>query len=147
MNVQDKVGPRSLSLLRRLSGVLVKPYGKGAQRAGAAAFAQLYDRHSAGAFAVAQSVCQDISLAEEVVQEGGIARPIHDDLIERDERETLRNLVGRLPGSQAEVIALAFFGELTHAEIATRLDLPEGTVKGRVRLGMEKLRRQMDVAA
>lgn len=52
-----------------------------------------------------------------------------------------------LPAAQAEVIALAFFGELSHSEIAAQLDLPSGTVKGRMRLGLEKLRKQMDVMA
>lgn len=35
---------------------------------------------------------------------------------------------------------LAFFGQLSHSEIAGQLDLPQGTVKGRMRLGMDKLR-------
>jgi hypothetical protein len=35
---------------------------------------------------------------------------------------------------------LAFFGELGHSEIAARLDLPPGTVKGRMRLGLQRLR-------
>ena len=42
------------------------------------------------------------------------------------------------------MITLAFFGELTHTEIAARLALPEGTVKGRMRLGLKKLRVQLD---
>jgi RNA polymerase sigma-70 factor, ECF subfamily len=41
---------------------------------------------------------------------------------------------------------LAFYGELSHSEIAAHLDLPAGTVKGRMRLGLEKLRREMDVS-
>lgn len=43
------------------------------------------------------------------------------------------------------MIALAFFGELSHSEIAAQLDLSSGTVKGRMRLGLEKLRKQMGV--
>jgi RNA polymerase sigma-70 factor (ECF subfamily) len=42
------------------------------------------------------------------------------------------------------VIALAYFGELTHTEIATQLELPQGTVKGRMRLGLEKLRTDLE---
>lgn len=42
--------------------------------------------------------------------------------------------------AQAEVIALAFYGGLTHSEIATQLELPPGTVKGRMRFGLDKLR-------
>jgi RNA polymerase sigma-70 factor (ECF subfamily) len=41
---------------------------------------------------------------------------------------------------QREVIALAYFGEMTQTEIAHRLGLPVGTVKGRMRLGLRKVR-------
>ena len=66
-----------------------------------------------------------------------------DHALARSDADTVRASLGRLPDAQAEVITLAFYGELTHAEIAQRLSLPEGTVKGRMRLGLEKLRRQM----
>jgi RNA polymerase sigma-70 factor (ECF subfamily) len=39
---------------------------------------------------------------------------------------------------------LAFYGELSHTEIAQRLSLPPGTVKGRMRLGLMKLRAEME---
>lgn len=42
------------------------------------------------------------------------------------------------------MITLAFYGELTHSEIAAQLDLPTGTVKGRMRLGLQKLRLDID---
>lgn len=45
-----------------------------------------------------------------------------------------------LPHEQHEVLTLAHVLDLTHAEIAERLRLPLGTVKGRMRLGLEKLR-------
>lgn len=64
-----------------------------------------------------------------------------------DQAEALRASLARLPAAQAEVIRLAFFAELTHAEIAAKLALPPGTVKGRMRLGLEKLRRQMQRSA
>jgi RNA polymerase sigma-70 factor, ECF subfamily len=38
---------------------------------------------------------------------------------------------------------LAYFGEMTHAEIAEQLGLPVGTVKGRMRLGLLKLRHRL----
>lgn len=70
--------------------------------------------------------------------------PDPDDLMEqaagRAEAAYLHGLVGRLPRAQREVIALSYFGGLSHAEIAARLRLPAGTVKGRVRLGLQKLR-------
>lgn len=50
----------------------------------------------------------------------------------------------RLPPAQREVIALAYFGELSDSEIAGELSIPLGTVKGRMRLGLEKLRAKME---
>lgn len=52
----------------------------------------------------------------------------------------LRNLLGRLPAEQAQAIHLAFFNGMTHSEIAAALGLPLGTVKTRLRLGLNKLR-------
>lgn len=63
-----------------------------------------------------------------------------EQVANRDAAERLRALLTRLPDAQREVITLAFYGELTHTEIATALDLSAGTVKGRMRLGLQKLR-------
>jgi RNA polymerase sigma-70 factor, ECF subfamily len=46
--------------------------------------------------------------------------------------------------SDEQVIMLAFYGELSHTEIAARLDLPPGTVKGRIRLGLQRLRVEIE---
>lgn len=46
----------------------------------------------------------------------------------------------RLPAEQRQTLELAYFGALTHQEIANRLTIPLGTVKGRIRLGLEALR-------
>ena len=45
-----------------------------------------------------------------------------------------------LPADQCQVIELAYFGGFTHTEIAEMLDAPVGTVKGRMRLGLKKMR-------
>ena len=45
-----------------------------------------------------------------------------------------------LPEEQSRVIELAYFGGLTHVEIASMVDAPVGTVKGRMRLGLAKMR-------
>lgn len=45
-----------------------------------------------------------------------------------------------LPADQRQVIELAYFGGFTHSQIAQMLELPAGTVKGRMRLGLTKLR-------
>jgi RNA polymerase sigma-70 factor (ECF subfamily) len=54
--------------------------------------------------------------------------------------QLLRTLLLQLPDEQRQVIELAFFQSLTHAELAENLKLPLGTVKTRVRLGLQKLR-------
>jgi RNA polymerase sigma-70 factor (ECF subfamily) len=53
-----------------------------------------------------------------------------DQVANRDQADRLRALLTRLSDVQREVITLAFYGELTHPEIATALRLPAGTVKG-----------------
>jgi RNA polymerase sigma-70 factor (ECF subfamily) len=63
--------------------------------------------------------------------------------IQADEARTVRSALSTLPEQQGRVIQLAYFGGFTHTQIAEMLDLPVGTVKGRMRLGLEKLRRTL----
>ena len=56
------------------------------------------------------------------------------------EAERIRAVMLDLPDEQREAIELAFFMGLSHQEIATRTGMPLGTVKGRMRLGLRKLR-------
>ena len=70
------------------------------------------------------------------------AGSVEDEVVARSEAVALRRALAELPDAQSEVITLAFYGELSHAEIADQLELPPGTVKGRMRLGLEKLRTQ-----
>ncbi|MGI8805845.1 MAG: RNA polymerase sigma factor, partial [Thermoleophilaceae bacterium] len=65
------------------------------------------------------------------------------EVVRRDEARTVRSALDGLPGEQCRVIELAYFGGFTHMQIASMLDMPVGTVKGRMRLGLEKLRRTM----
>jgi RNA polymerase sigma-70 factor (ECF subfamily) len=58
----------------------------------------------------------------------------------REEARALRELIDELPDEQGRVIELAYFGGFTHREIAEMLGAPIGTVKGRMRLGLEKMR-------
>lgn len=56
-----------------------------------------------------------------------------------EQRRTIAEALGHLPSAQRQAIELAYFGGLSHQEIATRLNRPLGTIKTRVRLGLLKL--------
>jgi RNA polymerase sigma-70 factor, ECF subfamily len=58
----------------------------------------------------------------------------------REQGRRISDALNRLPSEQRQVIELAYFGGLTHTEIARKLSLPAGTVKGRMRLGLSRLR-------
>jgi RNA polymerase sigma-70 factor (ECF subfamily) len=62
------------------------------------------------------------------------------EVARRDGASEIRTALRHLPDEQVRVIELAYFGGFTHTEIAEMLDLPIGTVKGRMRLGLEKMR-------
>jgi RNA polymerase sigma-70 factor (ECF subfamily) len=55
----------------------------------------------------------------------------------------VRSALDTLPEEQRRTIELAYFGGFSHSQIAELLDEPIGTVKGRMRLGLDKLRRQL----
>ena len=57
-----------------------------------------------------------------------------------EEMAAVRHAVASLPADQRQAIAMAFFGAMTHQEIADALQEPLGTVKARIRRGMLKLR-------
>jgi RNA polymerase sigma-70 factor (ECF subfamily) len=62
------------------------------------------------------------------------------DEVPAPERAIVLSLIAELPAPQKEALFLAYFGEMTHSEIATASEVPLGTVKGRIRGGLEKLR-------
>jgi len=59
---------------------------------------------------------------------------------ERERRRRVQKVLKELPPEQREVVELAFFGGLTHAELAERLREPLGTIKSRIRMGLIRLR-------
>ena len=70
-------------------------------------------------------------------------RPAH--MAEReDDRAAVRDALRRLPRSQREAVVLAYFGGLTADEIARRSNVPLGTAKSRIRLGLTKLRAEVE---
>jgi RNA polymerase sigma-70 factor, ECF subfamily len=66
-----------------------------------------------------------------------------DEAIRRETASEVRGALGELPGEQSKVIELAYFGGFSHSEISRMLGVPLGTVKGRMRLGLEKIRGEL----
>ena len=62
----------------------------------------------------------------------------------RDEAREVRSALAALPAEQSRVIELAYFGGFSQSEIAAMLDTPIGTVKGRMRLGLQKMRGELN---
>lgn len=63
-----------------------------------------------------------------------------EEAIRHETADEVRGALGQLPGDQSKVIELAYYGGFSQSEIAEMLGVPLGTVKGRMRLGMEKIR-------
>jgi RNA polymerase sigma-70 factor (ECF subfamily) len=78
----------------------------------------------------------DEGIAERL--EGGVRTDV--EAARHEEAATVRAAIEQLPADQSRVIELAYFGGFTHTEIAELLDAPVGTIKGRMRLGLMKLR-------
>ncbi|MGR3367468.1 MAG: sigma-70 family RNA polymerase sigma factor [Sagittula sp.] len=62
----------------------------------------------------------------------------------QQETEALGAAVAALPPKQRDLIHKAYFGEMTHSEIAAETGLPLGTIKSRIRLALDRLRHAMD---
>jgi RNA polymerase sigma-70 factor, ECF subfamily len=62
------------------------------------------------------------------------------EALRRETARQVRGAISGLPEDQSKVIGLAYFGGFTHSEIAKMLNEPLGTIKGRMRLGMDKIR-------
>ena len=61
----------------------------------------------------------------------------------REDARGVRTALDALPEEQRRTIELAYFGGFSHSQIAEMLGMPIGTVKGRMRLGLEKMRKQL----
>ena len=81
--------------------------------------------------------------------EGAPERPdatvdVEHEVVASIESEQIRAALGVLPADQRRAIELAYFGGHSHSEIAKLLGIPVGTVKGRLRIGLQKLRMSLD---
>lgn len=76
---------------------------------------------------------------------GPEAEPDQEDWLSlQQESEKLGEAIASLPAKQRDLIEKAYFGDLTHSEIAEATGLPLGTIKSRIRLALERLRHAMD---
>ena len=75
---------------------------------------------------------------------GPDAEPDQEDVIAlSQETEKLGQAIAALPAKQRELIERAYFGDLSHSEIAEQTGLPLGTIKSRIRLALDRLRHSM----
>jgi RNA polymerase sigma-70 factor (ECF subfamily) len=65
------------------------------------------------------------------------------EVLAAETADEVRGAISLLPGEQSKVIELAYFGGFSQSEIAGMLNVPLGTVKGRMRLGLEKIRGEL----
>ncbi|MCF6444856.1 sigma-70 family RNA polymerase sigma factor [Nereida sp. MMG025] len=67
-----------------------------------------------------------------------------DVLSQQEEQEQLARALDKLPEKQRDLVMRAYYGDLSHSEIAAQTGLPLGTIKSRIRLALERLRHAMD---
>ena len=80
----------------------------------------------------------------EGIEERFEARELTDvEVVRREDARSVRAALQTLPAEQSRVIEMAYFGGYSHSKIADMLDTPIGTVKGRMRLGLDKLRHEL----
>lgn len=87
-------------------------------------------------------------MRDRLEQEAAVAAPVEDVACVADRADAgavVRAAVGRLPDSQREVVALAYWGGLSATEIARDAGIPLGTVKSRMRLALNRLRAELEV--
>ena len=65
------------------------------------------------------------------------------EVVDLTEGEKLKAALAKLPDGERAAIALAYFGGHTYREVATMLDEPEGTVKSRIRSGLQRMRGEL----
>jgi RNA polymerase sigma-70 factor (ECF subfamily) len=82
-------------------------------------------------------------LPEELGEEPGAEPDASQILAVEQEAGQLKDALLKLKPDQRDIIEKAYLGELTHQEISSQTGLPLGTIKSRIRLGLEKLRHEL----
>ena len=114
--------------------------------------AHLYDAEKASAttwiFTVARNARIDLLRknalpAVDLTDPALVADPAmtpHQEIMQLEDSARLERALATLPPEQREVLRLAFFADMPHAEVAEKLGLPLGTVKSRIRLALRRIR-------
>jgi RNA polymerase sigma-70 factor, ECF subfamily len=85
-----------------------------------------------------------LTFDDDAILESRPAEGLTEEEAMRQETATeVRGALSQLPDDQAKCIQLAYFGGFSQSEIASMLNVPLGTVKGRMRLGLEKIRGEL----
>ncbi len=87
---------------------------------------------------------QEVPLEEAEQDERAILPDVWDEAWRDVQDEQVRVALMKIPAEQRLVLELAYFQGWTHAEIAEGCQIPLGTVKARVRLGMRHLKRVLE---
>jgi RNA polymerase sigma-70 factor (ECF subfamily) len=83
------------------------------------------------------------SASDEVLRYMPSADNTERDALRGEEAGRIQGILQELPNEQRQVIELAYFGGFTHKEMAVMLEVPAGTIKGRMRLGMKKMHKEL----
>ncbi|GAA6182523.1 sigma-70 family RNA polymerase sigma factor [Shimia sp.] len=115
--------------------------------------AHMFDPHraqvSAWVYQIVRNRQIDVARKEnrpmpEALKEEPEAEPDASQIVAmQEETGQLRKALQKLRPDQREVIEKAYLGELTHQEISTQTGLPLGTIKSRIRLGLQRLRHEL----
>jgi RNA polymerase sigma-70 factor (ECF subfamily) len=107
------------------------------------ALEQIYERYARGVYSLALRLLGDGPGAEEIVQETFLKLWRQPSAYQP---ARVSRALGTLPAEQRMPIELAYYRGLTQVEIAERLSLPLGTVKTRMRLGLQQLRKAPELS-
>jgi RNA polymerase sigma-70 factor (ECF subfamily) len=80
---------------------------------------------------------------DEIIESRPSGELTDEEAMRHETATEVRGALSQLPDDQSKVIQLAYFGGFSQSEIAGMLNVPLGTVKGRMRLGLEKIRGEL----
>lgn len=80
---------------------------------------------------------------DEIIESRPSEELTEEEAMRNETATEVRGALSQLPAEQSKVIQLAYFGGFSQSEIAGMLNVPLGTVKGRMRLGLEKIRGEL----